>query len=399
MRAFTWDENRAGATEKPEGNRNISGGSLGGPIEKNKLFFFGNWEGTFERTGFSSSFAVPTADFSSGNFSRTLGAPILSARGAPIMVPTTEGGTTPLREGMIFDPFSGNLDGTGRSVFSSGGQINVIPQGRLNAPMMKMLALVPLPNRPGDTQNYFNTGVQPLNRNNVDAKVNWNRNERHQLCFKYSMMTAEVSGDFGLGDAGGPCLCGGGLGTGSTLVQIAGIGQTYTVSPTFLIDGTFGWTRFGQDVEPPDLGTNFGSDILGIPGTNGPDPRESGMPPMYISGYSDLGNNEGWNPLYRNDQSYHRQRQRELGEGHARHPVRFRLRASPDEPLATGARRGSTRRLPFRSWRDGPESRRARRAAWDSREVRPRSRTTGMAWRHSCSARRRRRARAASSSR
>ena len=304
MRAFTWDENRAGATEKPEGKRSISGGSLGGPIEKSKLFFFGNWEGTFERTGFSSSFAVPTADFRGGNFSRTLGAPILSAAGTPIMVPTTEGGTTALREGMIFDPFTGNLDGTGRSVFSSGGQINVIPQGRLNAPMMKMLALVPLPNRPGDTQNYFNTAVQPLNRNNVDTKVNWNRNERHQLLFKYSMMTAEVSGDFGLGDAGGPCLCGGGLGTGSTLVQIAGIGQTYTVSPTFLIDGNFGWTRFGQDVEPPDLGVNFGSDVLGIPGTNGPDPRESGMPPMYISGYSDLGNNEGWNPLYRNDQSY-----------------------------------------------------------------------------------------------
>ena len=57
-------------------------------------------------------------------------------------------------------------------------------------------------------------------------------------------------------------------------------------------------------MKPPDLGTNFGLDVLGIPGTNGPDPRESGMPPMYISGYSDLGNDEGWNPLFRNDQSY-----------------------------------------------------------------------------------------------
>ena len=73
-------------------------------------------------------------------------------------------------------------------------------------------------------------------------------------------------------------MCGGGVGDGHTLVQIAGIGQTYTVSPTFLIDGTLGWTRFGQNVKPPDLGTNFGLDILGIPGTNGPDPRESGMP-------------------------------------------------------------------------------------------------------------------------
>ena len=140
-----------------------------------------------------------------------------AGEGSATEIPT-EGGSTALREGMIFDPFSGNLDGTGRSVFSSGGQVNVIPQARLNAPMMKLLALVPEPNRPGDTQNYFNTGVQPLNRNNVDAKINWNRNERHQLFFKYSMMTAKVSGDFGLGDAGGPCLCGGGLGTGSTLV-------------------------------------------------------------------------------------------------------------------------------------------------------------------------------------
>ena len=81
LRTFTWDENRAGVTDKPEGKRNIDGVSLGGPIKKNKLFFFGNWEGTFERTGFSLRSSVPTADFRSGNFSRMLGAPILSAAG------------------------------------------------------------------------------------------------------------------------------------------------------------------------------------------------------------------------------------------------------------------------------------------------------------------------------
>ena len=304
LRAFTWDENRAGVQEKPKGHRNIDGANLGGPIKKNKLFFFANWEGTFERVNHSVLFSVPTPDFRTGDFNRMLGAQILGADGNPILVPTTEGGSVPLQEGMIFDPFSGNVDGTGRSVFSSGGRLNAIPQARLNGPMMKLLALVPLPNQPGDTDNYFNSGTQPLNRNNVDAKVNWNRNERHQLWFKYSVMDALVSGDFGLGAAGGECVCGGGVGDGDTLVQIAGIGQTYTVSPTFLIDGTFGWTRFGQAVEPPDLGTNFGSDVLGIPGTNGPDPRESGMPAFGMSGFSTLGNDEGWNPLYRNDQSY-----------------------------------------------------------------------------------------------
>lgn len=304
LRAFTWDENRSGLTDKPKGIRNIVGGSLGGPIKRGKLFFFGDWEGTFERVGRSVLFSVPTEDFRRGDFSRMLGSPIMNANGGAIMIPTTEGGTTQLREGMIFDPYTGDEEGAGRSVFSSGGRLNVIPAARINAPMKQVLDWVPLPNQSGDLNNYFNLGTQRFNRNNVDAKINWNRNEKHQIWGKYSVMTALVQGDYGLGQAGGSCLCDGGVGAGDTLVQIAGIGQTYTVSPTFLIDGTLGWTRFGQAVTPPDLGTNYGSEVLGLPGTNGPDPRESGLPAFYISDYSSLGNTEGWNPAFRNDQSY-----------------------------------------------------------------------------------------------
>ncbi len=306
FRTYWWDENRAGVKTKPKGIRNIDGGSVGGPIKKNTLFFFTDWEGTFERVGRSLTFSVPMDDFRTGDFGRKLGAPISDARGAAIMVPTTEGGSTQLRQGMIFDPFTGNLDGTGRSVFASNGRLNVIPASRLNPAMMKLLALVPRSNQPGDTNNYFNGGTQRLNRNNIDAKVNWNPSRKHQIYFKYSVMDALVHGDFGLGAAGGGCLCdGGGVGDGHTLVQIAGIGQTYTVSPTFLIDGTLGWTRFGQNVRSPDLGTNFGLDTLKIPGTNGPDPKEGGMPAFnFGSDYSSLGNTEGWNPLFRNDQSY-----------------------------------------------------------------------------------------------
>ena len=304
LRSFWWDENRAGVKNKPKGIRNIDGGSVGGPIIKGKLFFFADWEGTFERVGRSSLFSVPTDDFRAGDFSRKLGGPISDSRGNPIMVPTTESGLTQLRQGMIFDPYTGNMDGTGRSVFSSNGRLNVIPASRLNPAMMKLEALVPHANLPGDVSNYFNSGTQRLNRNNLDAKVNWNRNTKHQMFFKYSVMDALVHGDFGLGQAGGGCLCDGGVGDGHTLVQIAGIGQTYTVSPTFLIDGTLGWTRFGQNVQSPDLGTNFGKDVLGIPGTNGPDRRESGLPAFSTSDYSSLGNTEGWNPLFRNDQSY-----------------------------------------------------------------------------------------------
>ena len=305
FRAFLWDENRAGVTKKPTTIRNIDGANIGGPIKKDKLFFFVNWEGTFERVNRAVLTSVPPADFRTGDLSRMLGPQILDAQGRPILVRTTEGGSVPLQDGMTFDPFSGSLDGTGRSVFSSGGRVNVIPQGRLNGPMKTMMDLVPFPNLPGDIDNYFVSGTQPLNRNNIDAKINWNRNDKHQLWFKYSVMDALVQSGFRLGKAGGESWCDNcGVGDGHTLVQIAAIGQTYTVSPNFLIDGTLGWTRFGQNVKPPDLGTNYGSDVLGIPGTNGPDPRESGMPAFYISGYEPLGNPESWNPLYRNDQSY-----------------------------------------------------------------------------------------------
>jgi hypothetical protein len=305
LRTFWWDENRAGFTKKPKGIRNIDGGSIGGPIRKGKLFFFTDWEGTFERVGRSVLFSVPADDFRAGDFTRKLGAPIMDSKGNAIMVPTTEGGSTQLRQGMVFDPYTGSMDGTGRSVFSSNGRINVIPAARLNPAMMKLLALVPHSNLPGDVNNFFNSGTQRLNRNNLDAKVNWNRSTQHQLWFKYSVMDALVHGDFGLGQAGGGCLCDGGVGNGHTLVQTAAIGQTYTITPNFLIDGTLGWTRFGQNVKSPDLGTNFGSDTLGIPGTNGPDPKESGIPAFNFGvDYSSLGNTEGWNPETRNDQSY-----------------------------------------------------------------------------------------------
>ena len=221
------------------------------------------------------------------------------------MVPTTEGGTVALREGMIFDPFSGNLDGTGRSVFSSGGRLNVIPQARLNAPMMQMLALVPLPNQPGDNDNYFNSGTQRLNRNNFDAKVNWNRNERHQLWFKYSAMDALVHGDFSLGEAGGDCLCDGGIGDGDTLVQIAGIGQTYTVSPNVpdrrhvRMDAI----RPGRRAAGPRHQLRIGR-ARHSRHQRPRSARERHAAAVHLGLFRRSGNPEGWSPLYRNDQSY-----------------------------------------------------------------------------------------------
>ena len=306
LRAFRWEENRSGVTNKPHSVRNIFGGTIGGPIKKDKVFFFVGWEANYERLAFSRTYSVPRADLRGGDFSRALGADLLDGGGAQIMVPTTEGGNVPMQEGMIFDPYSGNPDGSGRSVFSDGGMLNVIPAADLNPGMMAMLARVPNPNLAGDTSNLFRSGVGGLNRNNHDFKVNWNRTASHQLWFKYSVMDAQVNGSYGLDDAGGRCLCNGGAGVGDTFVQMATIGQTWTVSPTFLIDGTIGWTRMGQSgLLPEGVGDgNFGLDVLDVPGANGVDPRTHGMPPIDIQGFSTLGHRSGWMPAFRNDQSY-----------------------------------------------------------------------------------------------
>ena len=59
---------------------------------------------------------------------------------------------------------------------------------------------------------------------------------------------------------------------------MATIGTTYLFSPTFLYDGLVGWTRQGQAVTGLGYGTDFGSKVYGIPGTNGPDRLYGGRP-------------------------------------------------------------------------------------------------------------------------
>lgn len=260
--------------KKPLSIRNIDGFTLGGPIKKDKLFFFGGWEGTRERVNRSGLFTVPTIEQRQGNFSAL--------------------GTA------IYDPQTGNPNGSGRTPFPN----NIIPPDRINAISRRMQDRIPLPNLPGTSNNFFSSNTQRMNRDNYDVKINFNRTNTHQIWGKYSLMNAEVKCAYALGPAGGPGLCDGGPGTGHTLVQLITIGHNWSFGPRFVVDGNFGYTRMGQNVKAPDFGTNFGLDVLGIPGTNGPDIRQSGMPIFAIGGYTSLGNQDTWEPLFRNDESF-----------------------------------------------------------------------------------------------
>jgi hypothetical protein len=200
---------------------------------------------------------------------------------------------------VIYDPHTGNPDGTGRTPFANQAAIPIDPIAA------KILALLPPPTGAGNIDNYFKSATQSLNRHNFDGKVDWVRTNKHTLFAKYSAMKSVFTGVPSLGEAIGDCACDGGLGKFHSFVQLVTVGHTLTLSPNLVVDGNIGFTRMSEYGQTPDFGTNIGSDVLGIPGTNnGSDLRSSGFPFFAVSGYANIGNPEGWNPAFRNDWSF-----------------------------------------------------------------------------------------------
>ncbi len=276
LRARQFFETPANSPRKGKSILNDLGGTFGGPIKKDKLFFFGSYDGTFERDNRQAPGGlqtVPTAALRAGDFTGT--------------------GT------IIYNPSTGNPDGTGRTAFPNQAAIPISPIAA------KILALIPPPTGTGNTANYFKSATQRLTRNNFDGKVDWNRTSKHSIFAKYSAMKSVFHGEPSLGKAIGDCACDGGLGDFHSLVQLVTVGHTLTLSPTLVVDGNVGFTRMSEYGQTPDYGTNIGADVLGIPGTNNPpDLRSSGFPYFSVTGYANIGNPEGWNPAFRNDWSF-----------------------------------------------------------------------------------------------
>src|SRR5215831_5171989 len=88
----------------PHTLRNQFGGAIGGPVIKNRVFFFGDYEGVRSRVGGSRLLTVPTEAARRGDLSAYLGDVIRDAGGNPIKVTTVSGAQVDLRQNMIFDP-------------------------------------------------------------------------------------------------------------------------------------------------------------------------------------------------------------------------------------------------------------------------------------------------------
>jgi hypothetical protein len=273
-----FNPNTPAGPNTPQNIQNQYGGTFGGPIKRDKLFFFASWEGTTLTERGNGLLSVFTPQVRSGNF---------------------QGLTN------IFDPLTGNPNGTGRTPFAD----NRIPDSRINPISRQLVNLIPLPNTgTGQAANYFASAGYYFKRDMFDGKLNWTPNANTNMFVKYSGMIAPVSANAPLGQAlgGYPGGASGaaGIGTGNNDTKVFGVGVSYIISPTLLFDANFGGTHMNHDTTGPDFGTNIGSDVLGIPGTNGPDIRQSGFPIFDISGYTALGNVNNWSPVLRNDRVY-----------------------------------------------------------------------------------------------
>jgi hypothetical protein len=285
---------------KPKYILNQYGGSAGGPIVKNKLFFFADWEGTKRRMLASATKTVinPAAVFDAGGNANLSGA-----------IPAGANCNVAAVAGCVFDPNTGNPDGTGRSAFPG----NIIPANRIDAAAKAMLGRINTAgflNGDGVTaiNNYNSTGSAKLDRNTVDTKINYLPNGRTMIFGRYSISPTTLFDPPVLGQAMGGATGGGQVGTAPSRIQNVGLGGSYTISPTMLVDANAGYTRqrLGATYAPDlDLGA-FGVTGLHIPGTNGDTYLAQGTPAFIFTqgGWNSLGNSDTGNPFLFRDNQY-----------------------------------------------------------------------------------------------
>lgn len=238
---------------------NYYGANAGGPIIHNKLFIFGDYLHVSDSQGQFNTLTVPTAAYRAGDFSSA---------------------STP-----VFDPMTGNADGTGRQQFSYNGVQNVINPSRISPIAKSIFALIPLPNVPGAGLSSNYTGVTRYTRkaNSFDVKADDNLHGDDHLSLRYSYQKVDQLQQPIFGKSGGPAN-GGSNANGKQTAYNTAANYTHVFSPTFLSEVRLGLNHYKNVTFPDDYGTTASAD-LGIPGVN-VDSFTSGLVAVDIGGLS-----------------------------------------------------------------------------------------------------------------
>ena len=237
---------------------NQFGGSVGGPIKSDKLFYFGDYQGMRNNLGTSSLYTAPIDAFKRGDFSAVAA-------------------TNP-----IFDPTTGNPDGTGRTQFPG----NIIPAARFSKATQNLLALLPeAQNQNLTDNNYAISRPAVFNQDQMNARVDLFASPKSLVFGKFAYFRSHfyTNNVFGTIAAGPPL---GGLqegGDADTHTYSSMVNYQRTFTPTLLEDFRFAYSRIVIGILQLDAGQDTANQV-GIPNINLGTFATTGTPTLDIDG-------------------------------------------------------------------------------------------------------------------
>ena len=280
LQGYQWGANRA--LGKPEYINNQFGGTVGGPIKKDKLFYYVSYQGTYVNVGNDLYATVPTAAMYTGD---------LSASPTLVYDPSTGDEADCLPGG------TASLCGTGRTAFPG----NKIPSARIDSDQALLTAyasILPKPNTTGTgslglTRDFLSQGVSNERQNQFDSKLNWNPTQKLSLFVRMGNNLISWANPQQFGALGGPGVSPANTAVGNGLAHIYSgtVSGTYIFSPSLIADAYFGYTRNNAQSLPPGLSQNLGWTLMGIPGLQSADVKQGGLPGLYVDDFGGSGSN------------------------------------------------------------------------------------------------------------